>query len=185
MRQSAFRISAVSSAVAFALAALWLPSLVLAQAGGTAGSRRPLGAAAFTVLASAARTDTAGTAGTATTGLESYTQGECLLDVTAAATDVGDTLNVRLQKSPDGGTTWTDWISYTQVLGNGGTKQLVAGWREAGPENEEYAVQPGTAGATSQRTGMIGDRVRAHWVIVDTVGDDASFTFAVRCIFKE
>ena len=48
-----------------------------------------------------------------------------VLDVTAAATEVGDTLDVFVQTKIDG-TNWLDVVAFTQVLGNGGTKRYVA-----------------------------------------------------------
>jgi hypothetical protein len=48
-----------------------------------------------------------------------------VLDVTAAGTDAGDTLDVKVQVRLDG-TNWVDVAYFTQVLGNGGTKRYIA-----------------------------------------------------------
>src|SRR6266496_1561427 len=54
---------------------------------------------------------------------------EFLLNVTAAASAVGDTLDVYIQASSDGGTTYDDFVHFTQVLGNGGAKKFLARWQ--------------------------------------------------------
>lgn len=138
------------------------------------------------LLASAARTATAGTAGTAVTGLGSYKTATIFLDVTAAATEVDDTLNVRIQYSPDGGTTWDDLASFTQVLGNGGAKQFVYHHvNDMAPTNAMHAVNAATLAAGSVQNGVnFGDRLRVHWVIVDPGAGAVSFTFSVKAHFK-
>lgn len=139
----------------------------------------------LTLLASAARTATAGTAGTAVTGLGSYRHGTLFLDVTAAATDVGDTLDVYVQYSPDGGTTWDDYAHFSQVLGNGGTKQYVIPFNIQGTPAAGHAPQTAGLAANSFRAGTdIGDRLRAYWVIVDDGGGASSFTFSLKGNFK-
>ena len=40
-----------------------------------------------------------------------------LLNVTNADTDANDTLDVYIQESPDGGTTWNDIAHFAQILG--------------------------------------------------------------------
>jgi len=102
-----------------------------------------------------------------------------LLSVSAAATAAGDTLDVYIQQSPDGGTTWDDFVHFTQVLGNGGAKKYVASWtRSVTPESEMKA--PADAGiAAGVLQGAVGNSWRVKWVIVDADTDDASFTFSV------
>ena len=51
-----------------------------------------------------------------------YQQATFVLNVTAAATEVDDTLDVYIDTSYDGGTTWVNVGHFTQVLGNGGVK---------------------------------------------------------------
>jgi hypothetical protein len=73
-----------------------------------------------------------------------------ILDVTVASSLVGDTLNVYVQHSWDDGTSWDDFVSYTQVLGNGGAKKFLAFWALYGtaPSTPMKAPQDGalTAG---------------------------------------
>jgi hypothetical protein len=50
------------------------------------------------------------------------------LNVTSAATAVGDTFDCYVQTSADAGGTWDDLVHFTQVLGNGGAKKFLARW---------------------------------------------------------
>ena len=75
----------------------------------------------------ASRTETAD--GTSSVGVRAPADldvGTFLLSVTAAATEVGDKLNVYIQSSPDSGTTYDDFIHFTEVLGNGGAVKHIA-----------------------------------------------------------
>ena len=140
---------------------------------------------ALTLLSSAARTATAGTAGSAVTGLGSYKYGTLFLDVTAAATESNDTLDVYVQYSVDGGTTYDDYAHFTQVLGDGGAKQYVLPFNIVGTPAAGHAVQTAGLAANSFRAGTdFGDRLRVYWVIVDPTGTNASFTFSVKANFK-
>lgn len=107
-----------------------------------------------------------------------------LLDVTAAATDVGDTLDVFLQGyvGLSGSTDlWQDFIHFTQVLGNGGAKRFLATWmRGVAPASLLAATVEDGALAAGVRQGPIGERVRVKWVIVDAGTVNASFTFSVQ-----
>lgn len=123
------------------------------------------------------------TSGTATVTLDaSRVQWATLfLDVTAAATGVGDTLNVYVQHSPDGGTTWDDFVSFTQVLGNGGAKQYIAHWvADVTPTTPQHAPSDGAL-AAGVKQGPVGPDWRVKWVIA---GGTASFDFSVSANFK-
>jgi hypothetical protein len=102
-----------------------------------------------------------------------------LLTVSAAATDTGDTLDVYIQHSVDGGTTWDDFVHFTQVLGDGGAKKFQAFWNGLmAPEAEQAAPADATM-AAGVKQGPVGSKWRVKWVIVDAGTDDASFTFKV------
>jgi len=65
-----------------------------------------------------------------TTGSEVHIPGNWsgmafVLDVTAAATDAGDTLDVKVQARCDG-TNYIDVVHFTQCVGNGGAKRHIA-----------------------------------------------------------
>lgn len=97
-----------------------------------------------------------------------------VLDVSAAATDAADTLDVKVQTKIDG-TNWLDVVHFTQVVGNGGTKRyiekLTADAACAGFENAA------ALGAGNTRD-LLGDEWRVAYVQVDA-DSDASFTFSV------
>lgn len=135
---------------------------------------------AKTLVASAARTES-GNSGSLTPfrvdrGIKALI---FLLTVSAAATDAGDTLDVYVQHSVDDGTTWDDFVHFTQVLGNGGAKKFIATWlRDVTPESEVKAPAD-AALAAGVLQGPISPTLRVKWVIVDTGTDNASFTFSV------
>lgn len=109
--------------------------------------------------------------------LQKYDAALVLLNVTAAATAVGDTLDVYLQKnvSIPGTPIWTDFVHFTQVLGNGGAKQFVAEITQEDITSGLHVVQDAamTAGVNG---GPWGDMWRVKWVIA---GATPSFTFSL------
>jgi len=134
------------------------------------------------LLRAAARTASGTGAAVDTTNVESAA---IVLNVTAAATDVGDTLNVYVQSSADGGTTWDDFVSFTQLLGTGGAKMFVASWARAmAPETEHRAPADATLTQTSVLQGPVGGKWRVKWVIVDAGTVNASFTFSVTASLR-
>ncbi len=104
-----------------------------------------------------------------------------LLNVTAAATEAGDTLDVFIQKNvgPEDTPVWHDFIHFTQVLGNGGAKQHVAQVSTELITTSMGVVKDGAL-AVGCENGPISDRLRIKWNIVDvaTLGNQ-SFNFAV------
>jgi len=131
----------------------------------------------FTLAASAARTATAVTNGTAI-----YFGGErqrfiVFLDVTAAATDIDDTLDVYIDFSLDN-VTFYNGGHYTQVLGNGGVKSFYMVFDPSAPGTAGIAVTSDAA-VNTVRPALIGPYIRARWVIVNPGGGAASFTFSV------
>lgn len=135
------------------------------------------------LLASAARTATAGTNGAAVVVGAGFGQAEFLLTLTNAADDVDDTLDVYIDCSLDDGATWVNIVHFTQILGNGADAQkFVAICPRAGSPDEISVTSDVGAGATPRN--FIGDRVRVRYVIVDPTGADATFTFSVVAAFK-
>jgi hypothetical protein len=108
-----------------------------------------------------------------------YDSAVFLLNVTAAATDVGDTLDVYLQHSPDGGTTWDDFAHFTQVLGNGGAKKYLASWAHWVTAESEMKAPADGALAAGVLQGPVAATWRVKWVVVDAGTVNASFTFSV------
>lgn len=103
--------------------------------------------------------------------------------VSAAATDVGDTLDVYLQSSVDDGTTYNDFLHFTQVLGNGGAKKFEAAWNGTIVPETELAAPGDAALAAGVKQGPVGPLWRIKWVIVDG-NANASFTFAVLAALR-
>lgn len=125
------------------------------------------------LLASGARTAT-GT-GEAVSGLGEYSSIVFQLNLTAAATDAGDTLDVYVQTTVDG-TNWVDIVHFTQMLGNGGAKRFF------GKINRGAAMtmfENGTALGAAAIRDIFGDQYRVRWAITDASTQNASFTFSV------
>lgn len=100
-----------------------------------------------------------------------------VLDVTAAATEVGDTLDVYVQTKLDG-TNWVDVVHFTQILGNGSTKRVFA---KIEPPTAMTAFENGTALGAAAVRALFGTQWRCRWVVVDG-NANASFTFSVVAI---
>jgi hypothetical protein len=129
----------------------------------------------LSLVPSAARTASGNSGVLANLKAERLSGGEFHLKVTSAATGSGDTLNVYVQHSVDGGTTWDDFISFTQVLGNGGAKHFIAPWMtDATAPAGMHAAQDAALAAGSIQQGPTGESWRVKWVIA---GGGPSFTF--------
>ena len=142
-------------------------------------------AAAFskqvTLLASGART--VGANATPVTGLGLYRAAMIMLDVTALATDALDTLDVFIDTSPDGGTTWINAIHFTQLLGNG---SAVKEWAELGGGAPAATTTDVMADAAAGvvRPMRFTDRLRVRYAIIDSGDANQSFTFSVKAYLK-
>lgn len=99
-----------------------------------------------------------------------------LLDVTAAADDVDDTLDVYVDTSYDGGTTWINLAHFSQVLGNGGTKRHLLNLHQS--LNAEIDVTDDLA-AGNVRSINHGDRIRYRATVADGGDADAAFTWSL------
>jgi len=130
----------------------------------------------LTLLTAAART--ASETGTATAIPPSATRLMVMLDITASATDAGDTLDVYIDISPDGGTTWINAGHFTQQAGNGAAAREVLTIDGQAPGASVVTVTADAA-AAAVRAGVWGSHVRARAAIADVSGDDASHTFSV------
>ena len=113
------------------------------------------------------------------TTLQYASNGFCFqLDVTAAATDAGDTLDVRVQTSIDG-TNYFDVVAFTQVLGNGGAKRRIAKISASQPQADFDATATLAAGNVRN---MFGDLWRVNYTVVDVSTQNAAFTFTVKAM---
>jgi len=114
---------------------------------------------------------------TAKTGLWSSGFGVFVLNLSAAATDVGDTLDIYVDTSIDGGTTWINIIHFAQLLGNGGAKQFAAAITPSANVGTAPVDVSADAAAGAIRH-YLGDQFRVRYVQVDA-DSDAAFTFTV------
>jgi hypothetical protein len=151
----------------------WLLTFIVAAVG-----ILPAAASAqVTLVTSAART-ASGTQAVTIPAPNLYDAAVFLLSVSAAATDAIDTLDVYLQSSPDGGTTWDDFAHFTQVLGNGGVKKYLATWSQFVTAESEMKAPADAALAAGVLQGPVSSTWRVKWVVVDA-NANASFTFSV------
>lgn len=98
-----------------------------------------------------------------------------ILDVTAAATAAGDTLDVVIQTRL--GDDWVDVIHFTQVVGDGGTKIHVAKLSATEPQAMFEVASALAAGSIRH---LIGDEWRAKWTVASATAP--SFTFSVTVV---
>lgn len=101
---------------------------------------------------------------------------QLVCDLTAAATDVGDTLDVKVQTQLGG--LWVDVAYFTQMLGNGGAKRFGAKLMSQTAFTLGDIAGALTAGNIRN---LIGDAWRVNYVTVDADADSA-FTFSVYAI---
>ena len=133
----------------------------------------------LTLLASAART-ASGDSGALGKPLhpELIEAASFIIDVTAAADDVDDTLNVFIQSFKHG--IWEDLVHFTEVLGNGGAVKEITEWaRDVAVDAEILAPQDAALAEGVKQGGILGTDLRIKWVVVDPTGADATFTFSV------
>ena len=137
------------------------------------------------LFASTARTESAGTNGTAYPLFANEQLVMALLEFTAKATDSGDLCDVYLDISPDGGTTWINGAHFTQALGNGtdAASEVAVFY----PDDSGTSVIVVTGNATSGvvRPYLCGNNIRGRYIIVATGTDDESFTFKLRAFVRQ
>lgn len=136
----------------------------------------------ITLLSAAARTASANTG--ASDGWE-YIGGErgkivIILDITASATDAGDTLDVYIDLSLTG--TQVDGIAvrFTQQAGNGSANRQMAILNDAVSFGTSVIPVSSAPGSGAVRPGMIGaPYIRARAVLADSGDGNTSHTFSV------
>ena len=119
---------------------------------------------------------------TTTTGLGIYTMAIILINITAGGT-AGTTLQLFLQDSIDGGTTWNDLVSSnTFTAGSAGTTQVfsLAGLLATSQaQGSAQTLETMTAGQA--RTGPWGDRIRVREKITGSGG--TGITYVISAVF--
>ena len=130
----------------------------------------------FTLAASAART--AGANGSWVYFGGERTRFVFLLDITASATDAGDTLDVYIDVSFDGTNSAGNAVHFTQHAGNGAAAKEIAVLDASAPGTSVIAVTSDAA-AAAVRPSLFGAYYRARWAIVDSGDANSSHTFSV------
>lgn len=104
-----------------------------------------------------------------------------ILDVTAAGTDVGDTLDVGIDTKF--GSTWVNLGRFTQVLGNGGAKTFAMAIRADNPgASAVFAIGTDAAAGATRQIG-IGQELRYRGIQVDA-DNDGAFNYTVTAYLK-
>lgn len=115
---------------------------------------------------------------------QKYSELVVVLDVTAAATDAGDTLDVYVDTSFDGGSSFVNIGHFTQVVGNGGAKKYIMSFK-ANPIAASNCVAFGTDQSASAALQIgFGDRLRIRTVSVDASTANISFTYSVKAFLQ-
>lgn len=115
-----------------------------------------------------------------------FTEAEFILDVTAAATEAADTLDVYVDFSPDGGTSWVNAIHFTQVLGNGGAKKELAKINAntgLGTPTAPLSIAADAASGAVRNISLF-ECVRYRSVSVDATTDNGSFTWSLKAVYR-
>ena len=104
------------------------------------------------------------------------------LDVTAAATAAGDILDVYVDTSFDGATTWVNLGRFTRVLGNGGVKKFIMSFA-AIPLTSSNSVVFGADQSESAALQIgFGDNIRYRGITTES--DTVAFTYLVTAFLK-
>jgi hypothetical protein len=123
-----------------------------------------------------------------------FEQMDILINITAAGTATG-TLQIWLEDSVDGGTTWDDLVSsLTYALGAGATTQrfMVSGAAVAATVTtaastnitQGSAVTQESLAAGSARQGPWGDRIRVREKITGPSGSPVGATYTITAVVK-
>lgn len=140
---------------------------------------------AIQLLASAEHTVEADAVG-ASIDVGDFNKAIVILDITASATDAGDTLDVMIDVSWDGGTVWYNAIHFTQQAGNGSAAKEMAMLDAAAYLSDPDAVLAVTADAGSGvvRQGLVGPLMRVRSTVVRVTGTDEAHTFSVEAYIQ-
>jgi len=118
--------------------------------------------------------------GTVFAGLQNYDSLLFLINVTAAGTATG-TVNIYIQDSWDGGTTWDDMVSSVQLtLGTTtGTQRFAIQGRIATSITQGTAVSNAALAAGTVRSGPFGERIRIREKVAGTSGSPVGATYTI------
>ncbi len=116
--------------------------------------------------------------------IDEYSETLFVLDVTAAATEATDTLDVYVDISLDDGSTWINAVHFMQIVGNlpNGMAKHIA--------QLEYLFGNAVIDITNDapagqvRPIGIGTSIRYRGVVADPDGGPASFTYSLQAFFE-
>lgn len=116
-------------------------------------------------------------------GLGNYQSLIFLINFTAGGTATG-TVNLYIEDSLDGGTTWSDMVSSVQfVLGAAASKQLfIIQGQIATTITQGAAPAVETLAAGTVRSGPFGDRIRIREKVAGTAGTPVGCTYSISLI---
>lgn len=122
---------------------------------------------------------------TTTTGLGKYTDLQVLINITGAGAVTG-LLQIWLEDSSDGGTTWDDLVSSnTFAFGAALVKQQFAiSGRVATTKVQGSAPQQETLAAGQVRHGPWGDRIRVREKVSGVSGSPTGVTYTITAVAK-
>lgn len=116
---------------------------------------------------------------------DKYTEMVVILDVTAAATEVGDLLDVYIDTSFDGGVSFINLGRFTQVLGNGGAKKFLMSFKANPLATSNLAVFSTDQTAGNALQIGFGDRLRYRAAVTDAATlANVSFNFSLKAQLK-
>ena len=120
-----------------------------------------------------------------TAGVEAYRDLAILINITAGGAATG-TLQIFLQDSWDGGTTWDDLVaSNTFAFGAAIiTQRFVISGRLVTTLTQGSAVSNGVLAAGTVRNGPWGDRIRVQEVVSGIAGGPTGVTYVISCVAK-
>lgn len=126
-----------------------------------------------------------GSGKTPVTGLEFTATATLLLTVSAKSLGGGGLVNVYVQYSPDGGTTWDDLVSFTQIANAAVANGTYVAFLNArqGANAVDRATTSGTLTANQTRQIDWGDRLRVY-VKAASFGVSDTVTVKVEGILK-
>lgn len=108
------------------------------------------------------------------TGMSKYRRLIFQQKITASATAAADVLDVYIDVSIDGGTTWLNAIHFTQQAGNGSAVTQVAILDPSNPGTATIAVTSDAASG-AVRPAVWGDAVRGRYVLVNNTAVSHTF----------
>lgn len=131
---------------------------------------------------------------TTTTGLDGFVDADILISISAGSAATG-TLQLYLQDSADGGTTWDDMVSsLTFTFGAGATTQRFKVSGRVTPATittatatnitQGSAVSVEALGAGSARQGPFGNRIRVREKVSGVSGSPTGVTYTITAVFK-